>query len=81
MGMKGRLLIDKINPTFIALTATAIHHCLLAWKRGEFRVPPEFGPGGGAQRKCDTRNINHGIHNACKDVFHRLDEDFCSPSR
>jgi len=42
MGMKDRSLIDKINPTFIALTATAIHHCLSAWKTGEFRVPPEF---------------------------------------
>ena len=80
MGMKDRSLIDKINPTFIALTATAIHHCLSAWKTGEFRVPPEFGPGGGAQRKCDTRNINHTVNNACTDVFHRLDADFRSSS-
>jgi len=80
MGMKDRSLIDKINPTFIALTATAIHHCLSAWKRGEFRVPPEFGPGGGAQHKCDTRNINHAVNNACTDVFRRLDADFRSSS-
>jgi Domain of unknown function (DUF6532) len=80
MGMKDRSLIDKINPTFIALTATAIHHCLSAWKTGEFRVPPEFGPGGGAQRKCDTRNINHAVNNVCTDVFRRLDADFCSSS-
>jgi hypothetical protein len=80
MGMKDRSLIDKINPTFIALTATAIHHCLSAWKTGEFRVPPEFGPGGGAQRKCDTRNINHAVNNACTDVFRRLDGDFRSSS-
>ena len=80
MGMKDRSLIDKINPTFIALTATAIHHCLSAWKTGEFRVPPEFGPGGGAQRKCDTRNINHAVNNACTDVFRRLDADFRSSS-
>jgi hypothetical protein len=71
-------LIDKINQTFIALTATAIHHCLSAWKTDEFRVLPEFGPGGGAQRKCDTRNINHRVNNACTDVFHRLDTDFLS---
>ena len=78
--MKVKSLIDKINPTFIALTATAIHHCLSAWKTGEFRVPPEFGPGGGAQRKCDTRNINHAVNNACTDVFRRLDADFRSSS-
>jgi len=48
MGMKDRSLIDKINLTFIALTATAIHHCLLVWKTGEYRLPPEFGSGGGA---------------------------------
>jgi len=78
MGMKDRSLIDKINPTFIALTATAIHHCLSAWKTGEFRVPPEFGPGGGAQRKCDTRNINPTINNACTNVFRPLNADFRS---
>ena len=78
--MQDRSLIDKINPTFIALTATAIHHCLSAWKTGEFRVPPEFGPGGGAQRKCDTRNINHAVNNVCTDVFRRLDADFRSSS-
>jgi len=78
--MKDRSLIEKVDPTFIALTTTAIHHCLTAWTTGEFRVPPGFGPGGGAQRKCDTRNINHTVNNACTDVFHRLDPDFCSSS-
>jgi len=76
--MKDSSLIDKINPTFITLTATAIHHCLSARKIGEFRVPPEFGPGGGAQCKCDPRNINHAVKNACTDIFRRLDMDFCS---
>jgi hypothetical protein len=76
MGMKDRSLIDKINPTFIALTARAIHHCLLALKTGEFRVPLEFGSGGGAQRKYNTRNINHAFNDACRDVFRRLDADF-----
>jgi len=80
MGMKDRSLIDNINPTFIALTATAIHHCLSAWKTGEFRVPPEFGPGGGAQHKCNTRNINHAVNNECTNGFCRLDGDFCSSS-
>jgi len=80
MGRKDRSLIDKINPTFIALTATAIHQCLSAWKTGEFRVPPEFGPGGGAQCKCDTRNIDHAVIIACTDVFRRLDADFRSSS-
>jgi len=79
MGMKDRSLIDKINPTFIALTATAIHHFLSAWKTGKFGVLPEFGPGGGAQPKCDTRNINHVVDNACTDVFCHLNADFrCS---
>jgi len=78
MGMKDRSLIDKINLTFIALTATAIHHCLLACETGKFRVPPEFGPGGGAQCKWDTRNTNHAVNNACTDVFCRLDTDFRS---
>jgi hypothetical protein len=80
MGMKNRSLIDKINPTFIALTAMAIHRCLSAWKTGDFRVLPEFGPQDGAQRKCDTRKINHPVNNACADVFRRLDMDFSSSS-
>jgi len=80
MGMKDRSLIDKINSTFIALTATAIHHCLSAWKTGGFRVPPEFGPGGGARCKYNTRNINHAVNDACTDVFRRLDTDFRSSS-
>ena len=78
--IKDRSLIDKINLTFIALTATAIHHCLSAWKSGEFRVPPVFGPGGGAQRKCDRRKINHAVNNACRDVFCHLNTDFHSSS-
>jgi len=78
LGMKDRSLIDKINLTFIALTATAIHHCLSARKTGEFRVPPEFGPGGGAQFMCNTRNIHHAVNNACEAVFRRLNADFRS---
>jgi len=70
--------MDKINSTLIALTITAIHHCLSAWKTGKFRVPPEFGPGGGAQHKCDTRNIIHVVDDACADVFLCLDADFPS---
>ena len=80
MGMKDTTLIDKIKLTFIALTTTPIHHCLSAWKTGNFRVPPEFGQGGGAQRKCDTRTINHDINNACTDVFCCLDAEFSSSS-
>jgi hypothetical protein len=80
MGMKDSSWIDKINSTFIALTATAIHNCLSAWTTGEFRVLPEFGPGGGGQRKCDTRNINHAVNHACTDVFVRFDADFRSAS-
>ena len=71
-------MIDKINPTFIALTPRAIQDCLSAWETGEFRVPPEFGQGGAAQRKCDTRNNNHTGHNECTDVFRHLDAHFYS---
>jgi len=77
--MKDTSLSDTINQSFIALTTTAIHHCLSAWKTREFSVPPQFGPGGGAQRKCDTRNINHAVDHACTDVFRPLDMD-CHPS-
>jgi len=76
--MKDRSFIEIINPTFIALTVMAINHCLSAWKTGKFTVPPQFGPGGGAQRKCNTRNINHVVNNACIDVFHRLYADYLS---
>jgi len=31
-------LMDKINPTFIALTVMAIYQCLFAWKTGMFKV-------------------------------------------
>jgi hypothetical protein len=44
MEMQDRSLIDEINTTFIAITAMAIDHGLLAWITCEFRVPPEFGP-------------------------------------
>jgi len=80
MGMKDKSLIDSINPTFIALGAMAIHHCLSAWNTDEFRVPPVFGPGGRSQRMRDTTNINHVVNNACTDVFRHLDADFHSSS-
>jgi len=80
MGMKDSSLIDKINLTFIALTMTAIHNCLSAWKTGEFGIPPEFGPEGRGQCKCDTRIISHVVNDACNDVFHRVDADFRSSS-
>jgi hypothetical protein len=81
MRMQDRSLIDKINPTFMALTATAIHHYLSVCTTAEFRVPPEFGLGGGARFECDTTNIHHGVNNACQDVFRSLDEDFRSSSQ
>jgi hypothetical protein len=62
MEMKDRSLIDKINPTFIALTATAIHHYQSAWKTDMFRVQPEFSPRGGAQRKSSGDGIEFGDH-------------------
>jgi len=80
MGMKDRSLIEEINLTFIALTMMAIHHCLSGSKAGEFRVPPQIGPGGGALRQHDTRNINHVVDNPCTAVFRCLDSDFSSLS-
>ena len=78
--LRGKLEICEINRTVIATTATAIHHCLSAWNTGEFRVRPEFGPAGGAELKCNARNINHVGNNACTDVFCHIDADFCSAS-
>jgi len=78
--MKDRPLIDEINPTFIALTAMVMHHYLLAWNAGEFSVLPEFAPGGSAQYKCDTSNIDHMVNPACTDGFGCLNTDFHSSS-
>jgi hypothetical protein len=80
MGMKDQLLIDTINPTFIALTGMTFHHCVSTWTTGNFMVPPEFGPRGGAKCNCDTRNINYWEKNACTDLFRSLNTDFCSSS-
>jgi len=78
MEIEDSLLIDKINPTFIALTIMAIHHFLSAWKRGEWRITPQSGPGGGAQRKWETRNINQVAKNEHTAVFCHLNADFQS---
>jgi len=78
MERKDSSLIDKINPIFITLTATAIHHCLLALKTGNFEILPDLGPGGGVQCMYDTRNINHVVNTTYTDVFRCLDADFCS---
>jgi len=56
--MKDKSSSDKINPAFIALTAMAIYNCLSARTTDELMVLPEFSPGSGAQRMCNTRNIN-----------------------
>jgi len=75
--MKDRSCIQKINPSFIAITLMGISYCLSALKSGEFWVPGEFGPGGGAHRKWDTKNINDAVIYAYTDVFRSLDADFC----
>jgi hypothetical protein len=80
MGMKDSSLIEEINLKFIAHTTMAIHQCLSDRTAGEYRVPPEFGPGGGAQRKCDTKSINPAVDDTYADVFRNLDTDFCSSS-
>jgi len=65
-----------MNPTFIALTTMGIHHYLSAWATGKFRVLPECGTGGGAQCKCNTRNINQVVSHACTEGCCHLNADF-----
>jgi len=79
--MKDISLILKNKPTIIALTVKAIQDCLSTRTKGKFRVLPEFGPGGGAQRKYNTRNIHPTVNTTCPDVCHSLKEDFLSHSR
>jgi len=74
--MKDRSFIHKLNLTFIALTVMTVNHCLSAWNTGKFRVPPVFGPGGGAQRTYDSSNINHAVNNASTYEFRHPDADF-----
>jgi len=78
MGLEDRSSIDTMNPTLFALIVMAIHHWVLARKPGQFRVPLEFGPASGAQWKCNTRNIRHGVNNASTDVFCCSDTDLHS---
>jgi hypothetical protein len=47
MGMKDRSSIDIINPTYIALTTTAIDQCPSVRNLGEVRALVQFGLGGG----------------------------------
>jgi len=78
--MNDTSLIDKINWTFVPLTAAVILICLSAWNTGEFWIQSEFGPKGGTHYKCDTRNINHMVDTAWADEFHSLNIDFCTSS-
>lgn len=56
----------------------AVYCCLFAWNTGEYRAPPEFGPGGEEQCKYHTRYNNNMVNDACKDVFRHLNADFHS---
>jgi len=76
MGINGRSLINKVSPSCIALTMTAIHHWLSGSKTGEFKGPPEFGPGGGEQRKCNTSSMNYMVSDVYADGFRSLHADF-----
>jgi hypothetical protein len=76
MGIKDTSFIDKINPTFITLTTTAIHHCQLAMKSGKSTVPPEFSRHSGGQHNCYTRSNTQAVDNWRTDVFHCLDVHF-----
>jgi len=78
--MKVRSLIHKINLILISLTMMAIYHCLLASKPGEFSVPPEIVPGGGAPHTGGTRIINHSDDNAGADKFCHHTTDHCFSS-
>jgi len=78
MGMKYRLLIDKIHPTYIALTTTAIYHCRSAGNTEKLRGLKNFDPRGGAQNKCDITIISLMVNSICNDVFCHRDTDFYS---
>lgn len=56
----------------------AVQHNSSAWEKDEFRVPPEFGSGGGEQCKWNTHDINHIVQQAYTDVFRHLDANFNS---
>jgi hypothetical protein len=46
LGCKDRDFLDRLNPTFICLIATAVHHCLSLWKTGKLSEKNrEFGTG------------------------------------
>jgi len=74
--MKDESVIAKCNLTFIALTTMAITHNLWAWITVKFGISPEFGPGGGGQLECNTRNISHAVNNPFTNGFHHLDANF-----
>jgi len=65
---------------FIDLTTMAIHHCVSVSKTGYFRVPPEFGPGCGANCNSHARNIDPPVHKVCSEIFCCVDGDFGSSS-
>jgi len=81
MGMKDTSLIEKINPTFIALTTTAIRCCPSARKTGMIRVLPEFGQQDRVPRQFNTRNINDAVNQAYTALFCHLNMDFRSSSQ
>jgi len=80
MGRKDWSLIGKINPTFVTLTVTAMHLCRSAWNTGKVRIPPECSPGGGAQHRCNSSNIDHTVNDPGTDVVRHLNSDFSSSS-
>jgi hypothetical protein len=81
MGAKDQSLIDMFNPGNHCphrdgYPQSSVGHCT-----GEFIVPWQFGPAGGAQRKCETRIINHMVKNACTEGLYGRNADFCSSSK
>jgi len=81
MGMKNRLFIHKINPTFLTLTVSGIHHSLSPWIPGFVRFLPEIGSVRWAQQKHNTSHIDNAIHNAYKHQFHPIEVDYHSSSQ
>jgi hypothetical protein len=78
--MKHHSFLNGINPIFITLTVMTIQHCKSAWKPDKIRVTHALHPGGGGQRKCDTRNINYTVKNASQDIIHSPNADFPASS-
>jgi hypothetical protein len=69
LSTKDRSLANAVSLIFFALTVMAMHHCLSAWKIGEFLIPPDIGLGCDAELESETKNTSYAMNNLCPVVF------------